>query len=77
MSEHDRLVSEIERFLRRTGMTPTRFGIESVGDRAFMTRLKAGKGVTLDRVDKVRAFMRNFDFKKKPSRRRLEDRATA
>jgi hypothetical protein len=69
MSEYDKLVDEIERFLKRTDMSPTRFSIESVGDRAFMTRLKAGKGLTLDRVDRVRAYMRNYNAKKKPSLR--------
>lgn len=67
MSEQDRLFAEIKRFLKRTGMSPTRFSIESTGDRAFYTRLKAGKGLTLERADRVRTYMRNYNAKKKRS----------
>lgn len=77
MSEHDKLLAEIERFLSKTGMGPTQFSVEAAGQRALMTRLRKGEGVTLATVDRVRRFMREYSAKKKPSAKRLEHRATA
>ena len=77
MSEHDKLLADIERFLERTGMGATEFSVEAAGQRAFMTRLRSGKGCTLMTVDRVRAFMRNYGAKKKPSAFRLAQRVPA
>lgn len=65
MSERERLIIDIERFLRKTGMGPTQFSVESCGQRGLMTRLRRGEGVTLETVDKVRTFMRTYKAKKK------------
>ena len=67
MSEHDKLIAEIERFLDRTGMAPSTFCAEACGQRSFLIRLRNGEGATLRTVEKVRAYMRNYGAKKKPS----------
>ena len=74
MSEHEKLLAEIERFLDRTGMAPSTFSLDSCGQRNLMIRLRNGEGVTLKTVEKVRSFMRNYSAKKKPSNRRLDPR---
>ena len=51
------LLSEIEAFLKRTGMPATNFGLEAVNDGHLVKRLRAGKGLTLSRVDRIREFM--------------------
>ena len=77
MTEHEKLVAEIERFLKRTGMSPSRFSADAVGQRSLMIRLRRGEGVTLATVDRLRKFMREYNVKKKPSGKRLEYRASA
>lgn len=47
------LLSTIERYLRRTGVPPTRFGREAIGDPRFVTDLRRGReprAVTVARV---------------------------
>jgi hypothetical protein len=66
MSEHEKLLCEIEAFLLRTQIGQTRFGVESMGDRSLVTRLRSGKSVTLKSADRIRAYMR-ANVKKKPS----------
>jgi len=51
------LLSEIEGFLEKTGMPPTTFGLEAVKDGHLVRWLRAGKGITLDRADKIREFI--------------------
>ena len=68
MSEREKLLSEIEQFLKRTGMGPTQFSEEAAGQRALMTRLKQGCDITLDTADRIRKYMRTYNVKKKPSR---------
>lgn len=77
MTEREKLLAEIERFLDRTGMGPTQFSEEAAGQRALMTRLKQGSDITLDTADRIRKYMRGYNAKKKPSGRRLEARVPA
>ncbi len=77
MSEHEKLIAEIERFLDRTGMAPSTFCAEACGQRSFLIRLRNGEGVTLKTVEKVRAYMRDHGSKKKPSAFRLAQRVPA
>ena len=59
------LIRDIEAFLKRTGMTPTRFSAEC-GDRTLMITLRAkNRDLKLSTVERIRAFMRDFDAKKK------------
>lgn len=52
-------LSEIDAFIERRGIKETTFGRLAVNDGKFVGRLRAGKGVTLDLVERVRAYMRD------------------
>ena len=51
------LLAEIERFLARTGATPTKLGLAAVNDGHLVANLRKGHSVTLKTADKVRAYM--------------------
>jgi hypothetical protein len=75
MSSADALLSEIEAFLQRSGMTPTQFGLGAMNNSSFVRQLRNGSGVTLRTLDKVRGFMAEHDGGKKRARRRAIARA--
>ncbi len=52
-----RLISEIERFLKRTGMAETTFGRKAVNDGKFVPRLRAGRRCWPETIAKARAFI--------------------
>lgn len=60
MSTHAELLAEIETFLDRTGIAPTTFGLRSVGDAKLVADLRKGADVTTRRMDRVRAYMRDY-----------------
>jgi hypothetical protein len=76
MSERDKLLQEIDRFVARTGVPESRLGMEAVGNPSFVTRLRRGKRIWLDTADKVRTYMREYR-PPKPRPRRAADRAAA
>lgn len=47
----------IELYLRRSGMSPTRFGREAVGDKGFMIRLRAGREPRDKTIARVTAWL--------------------
>lgn len=51
------LVARVDEFLTRTGMAPTRFGREVMGDGALVQHLRAGRSLSLSNANKVVAFM--------------------
>jgi hypothetical protein len=53
----DSLLGEIENFCRRTGMAESTFGRQAVNDGKLCSRLRGGKGVTLDTAEKIRSFI--------------------
>jgi hypothetical protein len=68
------LVAEIESFLARHEMAPTTFGMRACRDVHLVSRLRRGAGVNLSTVEKIQAFMRQFeadvkDGKPRPKRR--------
>lgn len=60
---------EIEVFLRLTGMAPTTFSISATRDRHFVRKLRLGRRVWPETIDRVRAFMRDFEPSAEPTRR--------
>jgi hypothetical protein len=54
---HDDLLPLIERFLSETGMGPTYFGSEAVGNSKLVRRLREGRPITTDTDRKVRAYV--------------------
>lgn len=66
MSTRQKLLEEIEAFLKETGMAPTVFGEEAVGDRALIISLRKGRDLKLATMDRIRAFMAAKRAKRKP-----------
>ena len=58
MTEREKILDEIERFLRKTGMNATHFGIESVGRRNLLNHLRDGRGLHIDSAAKIRDYMK-------------------
>lgn len=69
MTAREQLLSEIEAFLERSGLSPSRFGFEALNDRGFMNRLRAGADVTLGTAERLRAFMSGYEPPKQPPSR--------
>jgi hypothetical protein len=51
------ILMEIERWLKRTGMSPSRFGRLAVGDSALLHDLRAGRDPSSRTVARIRTFM--------------------
>lgn len=51
------LLSMIERHLRRTGMTPSRFGREAMSDPGFVPSLRAGREPRTRTEQRVLAYL--------------------
>ncbi len=51
------LLIDIERFLRQTGTTPTRFGREAVGDPCFVFEVRRGRRCGLKILERVYSYM--------------------
>lgn len=60
----DQIIEAIERFLARHGnMRPSRFGRDATGDANLIPALKAGAMPKLDRLHRIRDYMRAEDTK--------------
>jgi len=51
------LLREVEKFLRRSDIAPTRFGREAVGDPRFVFDLRKGREPRAATVRRVQAFL--------------------
>ncbi len=60
MTEREKLLQEIERFVERTGVPESRLGMEAVGNPSFVLRLRKGRRIWLDTAEKVRDYMKNY-----------------
>lgn len=70
MSVRDDFEYEIEAFIERAGMTATAFGVEAVNDPSFVFRVRRGRNVKADTIDRVRAFMAAHRKRAKGKRKR-------
>ena len=52
---------EVAAFLERTRLTPSEFGERAVGDGKFVGDVRRGRSPRLVTVDRVRAFMTDYD----------------
>lgn len=57
MQDVRRLIGEIEAYCRQHGLAESTFGRIAVNDGKFVSRLRAGRGVTARTIARVRAFM--------------------
>lgn len=55
------VVEQIDAFLARHGMAPTRFGRDALGEPQFVSSLRAGRMPGLGTLGKLRDFMRDRD----------------
>ncbi len=51
------LLREVEKFLRRSNIAPTRFGRDAVGDPRFVFDLRNGRDPRPDTIARVRAYL--------------------
>lgn len=61
MKKPDTILSKVEAFLARTGVTETRFGRDCLQDPNFMADLRGGRNCTERTIQKVLAFMKRHD----------------
>lgn len=57
-------LQEIETFLEKSGMSARKFSVEAAGDSAFIYRLRAGKNVTIAKIEQVQLFIRQHKRRK-------------
>lgn len=52
--------SKIDKFLMRTKLPPSTFGRKAMNDSKFYSFLVNGRSPTLDTVERIETFMRNY-----------------
>ena len=57
MGDQEHLIQEIESYCNAAGIAESTFGRQAVNDGKFVARLRAGKGITMSTVGKVRQFL--------------------
>jgi hypothetical protein len=66
------LRAEIEAYLKATGMPPTNLGIEVDGDRSLVSRIRAGRPVTMAKAERIMNYIRKHPApKQRRPRRRM------
>ena len=81
MTIHAKLMADIDAFLKRTGMPQTTFGSASpFKNPHIVRRLRIGQSITVQRVDALYAWMREYEGngqRRKPRQKgkRAENRA--
>jgi hypothetical protein len=55
LSEH--FLSKVESFLKESGIKPTEFGRQAIGDPSFILNLRRGRSPTLITADKIMTFI--------------------
>lgn len=70
---HSKLLSDIERFMERTGVAPTRFGQLAIGDRHLVRTMRSGRRVWPETEAKIRQFMRGYGRPRKTPRTNQEE----
>lgn len=50
-------LSEVETYLARSGMGPSEFGFQTMGDPSFVPTLRAGRDPKSSTIDRVRRWM--------------------
>lgn len=74
-STREQLLDEIDAFLSRSGMNVSDFGQAVMGDRSFVQRLRRGRKVQADSVDKIRLWLSLHGAPRPRPRRRQTNEA--
>ena len=82
MSLRDDFLTEIEAFIRAHGLTATGFGKQCLNDQTFVFELRkpkdqGGRDPKADTVDRVRAWMREYQPPARPTQRHVGASAAA
>lgn len=54
---HDEFLESIEQFLSESQMSPSRFGLDAMGDPSFVRQVREGRSCGLRIVERVQEFM--------------------
>ena len=73
----EQVLDEIDRFLRKTGCSKTRFGLESVNNDKIVDQMKLGANPRANTIDAMRNYMRVHLEAKKKARLELRAQRTA
>lgn len=57
MSTREKILSEIEAYLRRTGLNQSDFGELAMGNRSFVARLRKGTNVGIGSIERAQRWM--------------------
>lgn len=57
MNTRNKLLADIHKFVRETGIPQTTLGKEVCGDGSLVARLRAGKDITTKNLDRLYAYM--------------------
>ena len=76
-SLREQVLSEIDVFMRKTGISKTRFGAESVGNDKIVDKMRAGVNPRIDTIDAMRDYMREHMEAKKKARAELKAQRSA
>lgn len=58
----DELLAQVDAFLARTGMAPTRLGREVMGEASLVARMRDGRSLSLRNANKLLEFMEAHDI---------------
>lgn len=61
MTLKEEFSAEVEAFLEQSGTAATRLGKDALGDPTFVFELRRGRSVSVDIIDRVRAYMRKTE----------------
>ena len=67
-------LAEVETYLARSGMGPSEFGFQTMGDPSFVPTLRAGRDPKSSTIDRVRKWMADHPLAR---RRKAEARSAA
>lgn len=70
MTDREKLLHDIEHFIKSAEMTPTRFGVLAMNDRALLHRLRSGGDVRTETARRLREFMKDWKPPSNPKQRR-------
>lgn len=70
------IAAEIEAFMERHGLNPSRFGRLAMGDPTFVYEVREGRKMAPETMDALRGFMRSYQ-PPKPRRAAGNDRVAA
>lgn len=78
MNTRAEILTEIEHFLKENpDLSITRFGLEAANDGKIIPKLKAGRDITLSKLDAIRSYIAGKQVKVSSSKKARADHHTA